>query len=143
MEDEEERAHRLEAMAERAEVRRAEESDEVRQDRQEADRARKARARNEETDDQAAARRDSDSQRKATRRRPLLNAATTDARPELHYCGPMDQKCQHCGALFFNDERTTTKAYTKCCRKGMILLYLFDDFPDEPNENNIVCREIL
>ncbi|EGT30709.1 hypothetical protein CAEBREN_24573 [Caenorhabditis brenneri] len=131
LEDEEERARRLEAMAERAEIRRAEEPEDVRQDRLEADRARKERARNEETKDQAAARRNADNQRRANRRSPLLNAATTDARPEVHYCGPMDQECAHCGALFFNAERTTSKTYTKCCGEGMILLELFDDFPDE------------
>ena len=35
-----------------------------------------------------------------------------------HYCGEMDNKCVHCGALFFKQERNSKGKYTICCELG-------------------------
>jgi hypothetical protein len=35
-----------------------------------------------------------------------------------HYCGKMNDKCIHCGSLFFNLERNCYGKYTICCELG-------------------------
>ena len=39
-----------------------------------------------------------------------------------HYLGPMDQLCPHCGARFWNAERTSAGKYTSCCGEGKVRL---------------------
>ena len=34
----------------------------------------------------------------------------------------MDQKCRHCGALYFRNEVTSRMKYTVCCKEGKINL---------------------
>ena len=40
----------------------------------------------------------------------------------IHYLGQMDQICTHCGARFWNAERTASGIYTACCGEGKISL---------------------
>ena len=42
--------------------------------------------------------------------------------PQQHYPGIMDGRCPHCGAKFFQQEKTTRHHYTKCCRQGKVRL---------------------
>jgi hypothetical protein len=48
-------------------------------------------------------------------RRQVVEADVTE-----HYLGPMDQVCEECGSLNFNDERTSgdRNRFTLCCQKG-------------------------
>jgi hypothetical protein len=46
-----------------------------------------------------------------------------DTSVDLHYCGPLDHVCQHCGALGFDGENKATKKNevhfgNMCCNQG-------------------------
>ncbi|XP_054154561.1 uncharacterized protein LOC128953108 [Oppia nitens] len=60
-----------------------------------------------------------------------------NARPERNDFDRMDRKCQHCGSMFWVIEKThgskNEPKYSKCCKKGLIILPPFQQIPDELN----------
>jgi len=51
-----------------------------------------------------------------------FEATETDPAMKLHDCGPLQHKCNYCGALHFEKERPRDDAFTKCCHKGSVKL---------------------
>jgi hypothetical protein len=50
---------------------------------------------------------------------------------ETHYCGKYDQICEFCGALYWQAEACADGIYSRCCRRGKVVL---DAVPDPPPE---------
>jgi len=51
-----------------------------------------------------------------------FEATEIDPAMKLHDCGPLQHKCNHCGALHFEKERPRDDAFTMCCHKGSVKL---------------------
>eukprot|EP00112_Aurelia_sp_Birch-Aquarium-sp1_P020718 Seg540.7 transcript_id=Seg540.7/GoldUCD/mRNA.D3Y31 product="ATP-dependent DNA helicase PIF1" protein_id=Seg540.7/GoldUCD/D3Y31 len=60
--------------------------------------------------------------RRAIQRQRLADQPHGIQLPQQHYLGPMNGSCPHCGARFFDQEKTTRNQYTKCCHQGKVRL---------------------
>ena len=87
-------------------------------------------------DQQAAAQRVEDQRRRNNAAlSPLARRPVTATFPLRHYLGSMDAVCDACGALHFEDEKSTTQPassptpFRQCCQFGTVDL---QPFPEPP-----------
>uniref|UniRef100_A0A8R1IAX7 ATP-dependent DNA helicase n=1 Tax=Caenorhabditis japonica TaxID=281687 RepID=A0A8R1IAX7_CAEJA len=117
-------------MATRATKRKSQEPEEDRQKRLHLNAVQKAIERSKETENQRTARISAVASRKAIKK-SRLNVALTEPNVDTHYAGKMDQKCEHCKALYFSAEKTQRGFYNTCCSQGAVKLEVCKNFPKE------------
>nr|GFA93387.1 DNA helicase [Tanacetum cinerariifolium] len=77
------------------------------------------------------------------RQNPIVNLSTSRQLPpasrptsDYRYLGSCTYSCQHCGALFWDDERlksvprSSRPRYNRCCRGGRVVLRTYQMYPE-------------